>query len=114
MMLRRLTAGLNLTDAQKEQARSIFTAARQSSEPVRAQLRQSKQALAAAVKAGASSAQIDQLSNSMGPLLAQAAAIHAKAFSQFYSILTPDQKSTLDNRMQNRSRGHRAAQPVGE
>src|ERR1700680_71742 len=62
-MLGRLSAKLNLTDAQKQQAQSIFSAARQSAQPLRAQLRQQRQALQAAVKSGAPEAQIDQLSS---------------------------------------------------
>src|SRR5580700_524060 len=96
-MLDRLSAKLNLTDSQKQQAQSIFSAARQSAQPVRTQLRQQRQALQAAVKSGAPDAQIDQLASQMGPLMAQATAIHSKAFAKFYSILTPDQR-TLDRK----------------
>jgi Spy/CpxP family protein refolding chaperone len=101
-MLDRLSAKLNLTDAQKQQAQSIFSAAQLSAKPVRAQLRQERQALQAAVKSGAPDTQIDQLSNQMGPLMAQATAIHSKAFSKFYSILTPDQRTQLGQRGMNR------------
>jgi len=112
MMLRRLAAGLNLSDAQKQQAQSIFSAARESAAPIQAQLRQNRQALAAAVKSGASNAQIDQLASSMGPLLSQAAAIHAKSLAQFYSILTPDQKAKLDQRQQRMRNGRGSARPA--
>ena len=97
-MIDRLSARLNLTDAQKQQAQSIFADARKTAQPVRAQIRQDKQALAAAVKSG-SKADIDRISNNMGPLLAQASAIHAKAFANFYTILTPEQKSKVDERL---------------
>src|SRR5258705_1292283 len=53
MILDRLSADLNLTDAQKQQAQSIFSSARQSSASVHSQLRQQQQALNAAVKTGA-------------------------------------------------------------
>jgi protein CpxP len=116
-MLDRLAAKLNLTDAQKQQAQSIFAAARKSAQPVRAQIRQDKQALAAAVKSG-SQADIDRITNSMGPLLAQASAMHAKAFAQFYAILTPDQKTQMDQQMNRMSsgahrwQGHRNGSPA--
>jgi protein CpxP len=116
-MVDRLAAKLNLTDAQKQQAQSIFAAARKSAQPVRAQIRQDKQALAAAVKSG-SQADIDRISNSMGPLLAQASAMHAKAFAQFYAILTPDQKTQMDQQMNRMSsgahrwQGHRNGSPA--
>lgn len=93
-----MAAFLNLTDAQKQQSQSIFSAARESAASVSTQLKQDRQALAAAVKSG-NSAEIDRLSNSMGPLLAQSTAIRAKAFAQFYGILTQDQKDKLGNRM---------------
>jgi len=105
-MVDRFAAKLNLTDAQKQQAQSIFTAARQSAQPVRAQIAQDKQALSAAVKSG-SPADIDRISSSMGPLLAQASAIRSKAFAQFYAILTPDQKAQMDQRLDRRSSGAR-------
>ena len=103
-MIDRLSARLNLTDAQKQQAQSIFADARKTAQPVRAQIRQDKQALAAAVKSG-SKADIDRISNNMGPLLAQASAIHAKAFANFYTILTPEQKSKVDQRSSQRASG---------
>jgi len=93
-MFGRFASNLNLTDAQKQQAQSIFSQARQAAEPVRTQLRQNREALAAAVKAN-STTEIDRLSNANGPLLAQSSAIHAKAFAQFYSILTQEQKDKL-------------------
>src|SRR5579864_7883020 len=122
-MLDRMAARLNLTDAQKQQAQSIFADARKSAQPLRAQIRQNKQALAAAVKSD-SVADIDRISNSMAPLLAQASAIRAKAFAQFYTTLTPDQKSKVDQHLSTRAsrmrnwQGHRRnssqAPPVGE
>jgi Spy/CpxP family protein refolding chaperone len=105
-MVDRLSARLNLTDAQKQRAQSIFTEARKSAQPVRAQIRQDKQALAAAVKSG-SQGDIDRISKNMGPLLGQASAIHAKAFANFYAILTPDQKSKVDERLSQRASGRR-------
>jgi protein CpxP len=117
-MLDRMAARLNLTDAQKQQAQSIFSEARKSAQPVRTQIRQNRQALAAAVKSD-SQADIDRISTSMGPLLAQESAIHSKAFANFYALLTPDQKSQVDQRVSGRPNWHRrnssqAAPPSGE
>ena len=95
----RLSSDLNLTDAQKQQAQSIFSAARQWAESVHSQLRQQRQTLTAAVKSGASEAEIDRISNSLAPLLAQTTAIHTKAFAKFYAILTPEQKEKLGDRV---------------
>jgi Spy/CpxP family protein refolding chaperone len=89
--LEMLSTVLNLTDAQKEQAKSIFGEAEQASKPVRQQLRDGHQAIAQAVKAG-DEAQIDALAKAQGTLMGQMAAIHSKAFSKLYAILTPEQK----------------------
>jgi Spy/CpxP family protein refolding chaperone len=106
-MMGRLSADLNLTDTQKQQAQSIFSAARQAGQPVQDQLRQSRQALAAAVKAGASDAEIDKLASNLGPLMAQSTAIHTKAFAKFYSILTQEQKDKLGDRFNQMMSGMR-------
>ena len=97
-MMGRFGADLNLTDAQKQQAQSIFSAGRQSAQSLDAQVRQSREALAAAVKAGASDAEIDKLSNQLAPLLAQSTASHAKTFAKFYAILTQEQKDKIGDR----------------
>src|SRR5262245_52205378 len=103
-MFGRFATNLNLTDAQKQQAQQIFSQARQAGEPVRAQLKQNHEALAAAIKSN-STAEIDRLSNANGPLLAQTSAIHAKAFAQFYSILTQEQKDKVGTRFQGMMNG---------
>ena len=93
---RSMAATLNLTDDQKAQAKTIFQQAHASSQAIQAQVKDARQALANAAKAGASDAEIDRLANAEGPLMAQVAAIHAKAFEKFYAILTPDQKKQVD------------------
>ena len=95
---------LNLTEDQKQQTRSIMQAARESSMPVVQQLRQSRQALRDAIKAGKSDAQIDQLSANVGNLAGQVAAIRAKAFAKTYALLTPEQRTKAD-RMADHARG---------
>lgn len=87
-----LSTYLNLTEAQREQAKSIFGAARQSAEPAARQLREGHQALAEAVKTGKSEAELTQLANAQGALIGQMIAIHSAALSKFYAILTPEQK----------------------
>src|SRR5438105_3088416 len=94
-MMNRFGADLNLTDAQKQQAREIFSQSRQASQAIREQIRQSRQALGEAVKSGAPDAQIDKLASNLGPLMAQQRAIHAKAFAKFYGTLTQDQKDKV-------------------
>ena len=107
----RMAAALNLTDAQQTEMKSIFAEARQSSQPVRQQLRQTRQALDAAVKAD-DSAQIQQLSATQGAQMGQLAAIRATANAKMFKILTPEQQqklSTLKASMHQRWHGRGVA-----
>jgi Spy/CpxP family protein refolding chaperone len=102
-----MAAALNLTDTQKSQMQSIFQEARQSSQPIRRQLRQTRQSLDAAVKAG-NSDQIQQLSATEGTQMGQLAAIRASAHAKMFKMLTPDQQqklSTLQASMHGRHHG---------
>jgi Spy/CpxP family protein refolding chaperone len=100
----RMATRLNLTEDQKHQTRSVMHAARESSKPVVQQLRQSRQALRDAVKAGKSNAEIDQLSANVGNLAGQLATIRAKSFAKTYALLTPEQRTKADE-MANHARG---------
>lgn len=91
--LARAAQELNLTDAQKQQARTIFQQARQTAQPVRDQLKQNRQALTAAVKSGSD---VQALSQTQGSLMGQLTAIRSNAMSQFYAILTAEQKAKAD------------------
>ena len=92
---RRLVQALSLTDAQKQQARTIFQQAHQSAAPLQAQLQQGRETLAAAVKAN-DSAHIQRIAASQGTLRGQLMAIRASALAQFYQVLTPDQRAKAD------------------
>lgn len=91
----RMMQALNLTDTQKQQADAIFKQAREQAQPLRTQLRQNREALNTAAKAG-NQGQIQQLSTDQGKLLGQLVAIHAGAQSKFYKILMPDQQAKAD------------------
>jgi Spy/CpxP family protein refolding chaperone len=97
---------LNLTTAQKEQAKTIFADARQKAEPIRQEMRQNREALYAAVKANDTS-QIERLSSHQGELQGKALAIRSEAKAKFYAILTPEQRTKADQmhqQMQSRMR----------
>jgi len=98
----RLAQALNLTDAQKAQAKTIFQQARESAKPLREQLRQNRQALVAAAKAGKSDSDLQQLASAQGNLRGQMVAIRTEAFEKFYGSLNPEQRAKLDQ-MQQRS-----------
>ena len=97
----RLGQALNLTDAQKEQAKTIFQQARQAAQPLREQLKANRQALMAAAKAGNNDAQVQQLATAQGQLVGQMSAIRAEAFGKFYATLTPEQRAKADQMQQN-------------
>jgi Spy/CpxP family protein refolding chaperone len=91
----RMMRELGLTDAQKQQAKSIFQQARQSAQPVAQQMRANREALAAAVKAN-DTAQIQGLSARQGNLHGQLIEIRTGAMARFYATLTPEQKAKAD------------------
>ncbi|MBV9506610.1 MAG: Spy/CpxP family protein refolding chaperone [Acidobacteriia bacterium] len=105
--LARVAQRLNLTDAQKQQARSIFQQARQQAMPIREQLKQNRQALQAAAKSGQGEAQIQQLAKVQGDLLAHMVAIRTESAAKFYGMLTPEQRAKADQMQQQfRERTH--------
>jgi Spy/CpxP family protein refolding chaperone len=110
----RMMQALNLTDAQKQQAKAIFQQAKQNSQSIRQQLKQNREALAAAVKAD-DVARIHSLAAQEGTLKGQMLGIRSEAMAKFYGTLTPDQKAKADQlhqqlktRMQQRMQQRRA------
>jgi Spy/CpxP family protein refolding chaperone len=102
-----LAAYLNLTPAQQAQEKSIFQGARQSGQPVRQQLRQTRQSLRTAVQAN-DTAQIQQLAQTEGGELGQLAAIRSTAMAKVHQILTPEQQQKLAALQQARRAGRRS------
>jgi Spy/CpxP family protein refolding chaperone len=102
-----LTAYLNLTPAQQAQEKSIFQEARQSGQPVRQQLRQTRQSLRAAVQAN-DAAQIQQLATTEGSELGQLMAVQSTAMAKVHQILTPEQQQKLSALQQARRAGRRS------
>jgi Spy/CpxP family protein refolding chaperone len=83
---------LDLTEAQKELARSLFKEAQSKAAPLRASLKTGHEAMRDAVKANAPDIEIDRLAKAQGEAMGQLAAIHAKAMAEFYQALTPEQR----------------------
>jgi Spy/CpxP family protein refolding chaperone len=102
-----LSAYLNLTPAQQAQEKSIFQATRQSAQPIRQQLRQTRQSLQAAVQAN-DTAQIQQLAQTEGSELGQLMAIRSTAMAKVHQILTPEQQQKLAALEQARRAGRRS------
>lgn len=90
-----LTTLLNLSDAQKAQALTIFTDAAKAGQTVRTELQANHDSLRAAVKKN-DTATIDALAIAAGTLSGQMTAIESKADAAFYAILTADQQAKYD------------------
>jgi protein CpxP len=92
-MHQNMMKALNLTDAQKQQAKAIFQETREKTQPVRAELRQNRQAMREAIKAD-NKADIQKLSKTDGELMGRLLAARNEAKAKFYSLLTPEQRAT--------------------
>jgi Spy/CpxP family protein refolding chaperone len=95
MRVNQLAQSLNLTDAQKASALSIFTSSITNSQTIQTSLRTNQQSIADAIKKN-DSASIDALAAASGVLQGKALAINAKADAAFYALLTTDQKAIYD------------------
>jgi len=91
----RIAEALNLTDAQKEQAKAIHEKYRASSEDFRTQMRTVHDQLKAAKEAN-NTAEIERLTQQRQALLAKGKENRTAERNEFRSILTPDQTAKLD------------------
>jgi 2C-methyl-D-erythritol 2,4-cyclodiphosphate synthase len=90
-----LATVLNLTDAQKTQATTIFTNALTAGQNIRPNMQAAHQSLADAIKKNDTAA-IDSLSATIGNLMGQTVGIESKADAAFYALLTQDQQAKYD------------------
>jgi Spy/CpxP family protein refolding chaperone len=105
-----LTNQLDLTEAQKSQAKETYRGAWQNAKPVMEQLRQNRKAMSEAIKAN-DMAKIRQLAATQGDLTGQVTALRAESQAQFYQVLTPDQRAKMATIEQNmRTRFQQRAQ----
>jgi Spy/CpxP family protein refolding chaperone len=102
----RMMTALNLTPDQKEKAKAIFDRAHENSQPVRRELRQNREAMAAAVKSD-DKAQIEKLSAERGRLTAKLSANRGEAMAKFYQVLTPSQRAKAEQMRASRTRQFR-------
>ena len=109
-----LSQVLNLTDTQKEQVRKIFQQARQSAQPIREELKQGREKLTAAAKAGNSESEIQRLAAEQGRLLGKLIAIRTEAHSKFYQLLTPEQRVKCDQMREQFRQRMRSERPGTE
>jgi Spy/CpxP family protein refolding chaperone len=91
----RLMRALNLTDAQKQQAKEIFAKSRQAAVPLRQELLVNRKAMTQAVQANAN-ADIRKLSVERGRLIGRLTETRSQARAEFFTILTPAQKAKVE------------------
>jgi len=91
----RVAADLNLTADQQAQIRAAFKAAAEFRTGMVGRGRDLRNQLAAAIKAG-DQAKVEKASQDLGELLQQQIAFQAKTIAKVYALLTPEQKTKLD------------------
>lgn len=106
----RMSTALNLTDQQKQQAKTIFTSEREAARSVRLELRQDRKAVQAAIQSGKQPAEVQQIAKNEGPALGNLAGMRAAAFDKFYAVLTPAQQQKLASLHQQHRAAHANAQ----
>ena len=98
--------GIDLTDAQREQLRTIMESHKQEFEAVRTKLREAHQGLATATNAQAvDEAAIRARSTALATALADEAILRAKVRVEVNGILTAEQLQQLQERRQRKPRG---------
>lgn len=109
---RHIGKALELTDTQKETLKAQREADKTARDALHTKLFTAREALAAAVNAGANDAEISALADTLGKLHAEQALAGAKAQKAFLAVLTAEQKQTLAElkaKRQDRKDGRKAA-----
>jgi Spy/CpxP family protein refolding chaperone len=104
----RLSASLNLTDQQKQQAGTIFKSEHEAAHSTRQDLRKERREVQSAIQAGKPVAEVEQLAKQEGPALGDLAGMRAAAFAKLYAVLTPAQQQKLVGLHQEWQRHHAA------
>ena len=99
-MLEHISRALNLTDAQKEQAKAIFESQRAAGEERHAKLEAiHKQLEELTAKGQFDETKVRELANQQAALMADEMVEHMRAHSQLYNLLTAEQKAKADEMM---------------
>jgi Spy/CpxP family protein refolding chaperone len=105
-MLQRMTAELNLTDAQQAQIKTILQSETAKMQPLRQQLRQNRLAQTGSVSPNFDEAQVRTFANKQAQLMADLTVERERTKSQIYAVLTPEQRqkaqALLDEHQQRR------------
>jgi|SRR5579862_37691 len=107
-----MTARLSLTAEQQSQATTIFSSGAAAEKSLHASLRTAHQALNDAVRSN-NTVSMEQLGSTIGNLTAQLTVAQSKTRAAFYQILTPEQRTKLDQMESQRRTGMRGHARAG-
>lgn len=103
-----LATYLDLTDAQRTQAKAIVQEARTNNQPLLDQLKQGRQDMMAAIKANKPESDLKMIADSQASVQSQLKVQRALAAEKLWALLTPDQQAKAEklrnhflNRLQN-------------
>jgi protein CpxP len=100
-MMGRMFRQLDLTDAQKEQMKTIRTTSRENMKPIREQMRVNKKQLNELTAGGNfNEADVQALASQQGALTAQMIVAKERTKAAMFAVLTDVQKSTLATKME--------------
>ncbi len=92
--MHRFLEKLNLTDAQKEQVRSIMTEERAKMKPLKDKLKEGHKEMQAATKDGAfDEAQVRSIASKQASTITEMMVIRQRIKTRIYKILTPEQRA---------------------
>jgi protein CpxP len=105
-MIEHISRELNLTDAQKAQAKTIMEAQRAAGEERHAKLDEIRKQIDAATANGQfDEAVVRPLASQQAQLMADEMVDHLRMHSQLYALLTPEQKTKADQMMKRHGGG---------
>jgi protein CpxP len=106
--------GIDLTDAQRQQMRSIMESHKAEFDQVRTKLREAHAGMAAASSGQTvDEAAIRASSTALAAALADEAILSAKVRAEVFGILTAEQQQTLQERQAERGKRRQGRQPAG-
>jgi protein CpxP len=101
-MLHRLTKELNLTEAQQTQIKGILAVEKSKTQPLMKQMHDNRMAQSNNFAANFDEAQVRAQANQQAQIMSDLIVERARAKSQIYAVLTPEQQAKAQQLMQER------------
>lgn len=101
-MLRHMTKELNLTEAQQTQIKGILAAEKGKIQPLMKQMHDNRLAAASNVTSNFDETQVRAQANQQAQIMSDLIVERARAKSQIYAVLTPEQQAKAQQLMQER------------